>query len=214
MHDTAYAACNAAARVCRYGFVVPDGDAEQQHHDSSDDEAEDEADAAQTEAGAAAQGDAVQAADGDMRDKDGERVAAADDDAAAMEAASRDAAAAQPTGFTLDTTQVIDCHVARPTCLLPKLLLPSVPHFFEFCWDWLEHMRLRIIAQPVVRTLYMHMHSHSVCTVVPSHAALQVKTPVPFLLKHKLREYQHIGLDWLVSLYEKRINGILAGVHL
>jgi hypothetical protein len=37
-----------------------------------------------------------------------------------------------------------------------------------------------------------------------------VKTPVPFLLKHTLREYQHIGLDWLVSLYEKRINGILA----
>jgi E1A-binding protein p400 len=24
-------------------------------------------------------------------------------------------------------------------------------------------------------------------------------TPVPFLLKHTLREYQHIGLDWLVS---------------
>ena len=23
-----------------------------------------------------------------------------------------------------------------------------------------------------------------------------VKTPVPFLLKHTLREYQHIGLDW------------------
>ena len=37
-----------------------------------------------------------------------------------------------------------------------------------------------------------------------------MKTPVPFLLKHTLREYQHIGLDWLVSLYEKRINGILA----
>lgn len=33
---------------------------------------------------------------------------------------------------------------------------------------------------------------------------------MPFLLKHTLREYQHIGLDWLVSLYEKRINGILA----
>jgi SNF2 family DNA or RNA helicase len=39
---------------------------------------------------------------------------------------------------------------------------------------------------------------------------LQVKTPVPFLLKHTLREYQHIGLDWLVSLYTKKINGILA----
>uniref|UniRef100_A0A6V7QY61 DNA helicase n=1 Tax=Ananas comosus var. bracteatus TaxID=296719 RepID=A0A6V7QY61_ANACO len=32
----------------------------------------------------------------------------------------------------------------------------------------------------------------------------------PFLLKHPLREYQHIGLDWLVTMYEKRLNGILA----
>ena len=33
---------------------------------------------------------------------------------------------------------------------------------------------------------------------------------MPFLLKHPLREYQHIGLDWLVTIYKKRINGILA----
>ncbi|CAD7704403.1 unnamed protein product, partial [Ostreobium quekettii] len=38
----------------------------------------------------------------------------------------------------------------------------------------------------------------------------QVRTQVPFLLKHALREYQHIGLDWLVTIYRKRINGILA----
>lgn len=38
----------------------------------------------------------------------------------------------------------------------------------------------------------------------------QVRTKVPFLLKHSLREYQHIGLDWLVTMYEKRLNGILA----
>ena len=37
-----------------------------------------------------------------------------------------------------------------------------------------------------------------------------VKTPVPFLLKHNLREYQHIGLDWMVSLHERKLNGILA----
>jgi len=29
-------------------------------------------------------------------------------------------------------------------------------------------------------------------------------------LKNTLREYQHIGLDWLVSLYHKHLNGILA----
>ena len=30
-------------------------------------------------------------------------------------------------------------------------------------------------------------------------ATTNVKTPVPFLLKHTLREYQHIGLDWYVK---------------
>ena len=39
---------------------------------------------------------------------------------------------------------------------------------------------------------------------------LQVKTKVPFLLRHTLREYQHIGLDWLVAMDERRLNGILA----
>lgn len=40
--------------------------------------------------------------------------------------------------------------------------------------------------------------------------SLQVKTPIPFLLHGTLREYQHIGLDWLVTMYEKKLNGILA----
>lgn len=35
----------------------------------------------------------------------------------------------------------------------------------------------------------------------------KVKTPVPFLLKGQLREYQHVGLDWLVTLYHRRLNG-------
>ncbi|PRQ30525.1 putative DNA helicase chromatin remodeling SNF2 family [Rosa chinensis] len=38
----------------------------------------------------------------------------------------------------------------------------------------------------------------------------KVRTKFPFLLKFPLREYQHIGLDWLVTMYEKRLNGILA----
>jgi len=38
----------------------------------------------------------------------------------------------------------------------------------------------------------------------------EVKTSIPFLLHHTLREYQHIGLDWLVTIYEKQLNGILA----
>ena len=37
-----------------------------------------------------------------------------------------------------------------------------------------------------------------------------VKTKIPFLLRGSLREYQHIGLDWLVTMYDKKLNGILA----
>ncbi|CAF4346248.1 unnamed protein product [Rotaria socialis] len=37
-----------------------------------------------------------------------------------------------------------------------------------------------------------------------------MKTLVPFLLKHPLREYQHVGLDWLVKFYENKFNCILA----
>ena len=37
-----------------------------------------------------------------------------------------------------------------------------------------------------------------------------MKTKVPFLLHGTMREYQHIGLDWLVTMDEKRLNGILA----
>ncbi|XP_047234020.1 helicase SRCAP isoform X3 [Girardinichthys multiradiatus] len=41
-------------------------------------------------------------------------------------------------------------------------------------------------------------------------ATTKVKIPIPFLLHGTLREYQHIGLDWLVTMYEKKLNGILA----
>ncbi|KAM5432957.1 swr1 complex component [Microsporum canis] len=37
-----------------------------------------------------------------------------------------------------------------------------------------------------------------------------IKTPIPHLLRGKLREYQHFGLDWLAGLYASNINGILA----
>ena len=43
-------------------------------------------------------------------------------------------------------------------------------------------------------------------------AARSVHVDRPFLLSASLylREYQHIGLNWLVSLHERRLNGILA----
>ncbi|KRX77731.1 Helicase ssl-1, partial [Trichinella sp. T6] len=37
-----------------------------------------------------------------------------------------------------------------------------------------------------------------------------VNTRIPFLLKFSLREYQHVGLDWLVMLDSRGLNGILA----
>lgn len=41
-------------------------------------------------------------------------------------------------------------------------------------------------------------------------SSTNVVTEVPFLLKHSLREYQHIGLDWLVTMHDRKLNGILA----
>ncbi|XP_029998471.1 E1A-binding protein p400 isoform X2 [Sphaeramia orbicularis] len=36
------------------------------------------------------------------------------------------------------------------------------------------------------------------------------RSPAPFLLHGSLREYQQIGVDWLVNLHKKHLNGILA----
>lgn len=41
-------------------------------------------------------------------------------------------------------------------------------------------------------------------------SSTNVVTPIPILLRHTLREYQHIGLDWLVTMDERKLNGILA----
>ncbi|XP_049823552.1 helicase domino isoform X3 [Aethina tumida] len=41
-------------------------------------------------------------------------------------------------------------------------------------------------------------------------SSTSVSTKVPFLLKYPLREYQHIGLDWLVTMFDRKLNGILA----
>jgi len=38
----------------------------------------------------------------------------------------------------------------------------------------------------------------------------EVKIKQPFLIKGQLREYQLIGLNWMVMLYQRKINGILA----
>ncbi len=47
-------------------------------------------------------------------------------------------------------------------------------------------------------------------TDVPENDMLGRVVQAPFLLKHTMREYQHIGLDWLATIYTRRLNGILA----
>ena len=37
-----------------------------------------------------------------------------------------------------------------------------------------------------------------------------VQNPVPFLLKHSLRDYQHVGFYWLARFYDNKLNCILA----
>nr|XP_020446076.1 LOW QUALITY PROTEIN: E1A-binding protein p400 [Monopterus albus] len=43
-----------------------------------------------------------------------------------------------------------------------------------------------------------------------SRTTSSIRSPAPFLLHGLLREYQQIGVDWLVNLYKKHLNGILA----
>jgi helicase SWR1 len=50
-------------------------------------------------------------------------------------------------------------------------------------------------------------HSSRQATETPQ---ARTRTPVPFLLRGTLREYQHDGLDWLANLYANNTNGILA----
>lgn len=55
-----------------------------------------------------------------------------------------------------------------------------------------------------------HQVSRQVTRSATPPLSIQLKTPVPFLLRGTLREYQHYGLDWLAGLYANNTNGILA----
>jgi SNF2 family DNA or RNA helicase len=63
----------------------------------------------------------------------------------------------------------------------------------------LEELLAREYSQPV--------EQEEAATAAPLH-----QVPIPFLMSKDrvLREYQREGLDWLVSLYHRRLNGILA----
>jgi helicase SWR1 len=55
-----------------------------------------------------------------------------------------------------------------------------------------------------------HQISRQVTQSATPQPGTQLKTPIPFLLRGTLREYQHYGLDWLAGLYANGSNGILA----
>jgi len=56
----------------------------------------------------------------------------------------------------------------------------------------------------------VEMHDAASTGMEVAEKTVEAHTPVPFLLYGQLREYQHIGLDWLASLYDNNTNGILA----
>ena len=59
-------------------------------------------------------------------------------------------------------------------------------------------------------SLELHAESQHPSSTTTPQPSLQLKTPIPSLLRGTLREYQHYGLDWLAGLYANGTNGILA----
>ncbi|KAI8578637.1 hypothetical protein K450DRAFT_245833 [Umbelopsis ramanniana AG] len=64
--------------------------------------------------------------------------------------------------------------------------------------------------QPSQALVQSNPSSTSVQPTGTTLSTTTVSTKVPFLLRGTLREYQHVGLDWMASLYANGLNGILA----
>jgi hypothetical protein len=106
-----------------------------------------------------------------------------------MDAVAAAAFAAQPTGYTLSTTKVSEISWTFPT---------MCPHTAR----WLSASARGVPNHPSAERLGS--------TITTARPYPQVLTKVPFLLKMSMREYQHVGLDWMATMYRKRLNGILA----
>ena len=61
-----------------------------------------------------------------------------------------------------------------------------------------------------VSSVEPHQNSRQVTQSVTPQPSSKARTPIPFLLRGTLREYQHDGLDWLAGQYAANTNGILA----
>jgi helicase SWR1 len=61
-----------------------------------------------------------------------------------------------------------------------------------------------------VTSVEPHQNSRQVTQSATPQPTSKMRTPIPFLLRGTLREYQHDGLDWLAGQYAANTNGILA----
>ena len=61
-----------------------------------------------------------------------------------------------------------------------------------------------------VSSVEPHQNSRQVTQSATPQPTSKTRTPIPFLLRGTLREYQHDGLDWLAGQYAANTNGILA----
>ncbi|KAG2225016.1 hypothetical protein INT45_003216, partial [Circinella minor] len=71
-----------------------------------------------------------------------------------------------------------------------------------------DSQKIKTVTSDVTNSATIHQSA-----IQPTGTTLsttKVDTQIPFLLRGTLREYQHVGLDWLASLYANGLNGILA----
>lgn len=88
----------------------------------------------------------------------------------------------------------LDCDIGQGIFTCAPI---SCPHIFQFHAVPLPCRQLRE---------YQHVRPHP---SIPEFRACPTFRSWNFwsMLCRQLREYQHIGLDWLVTLYQKRLNG-------
>lgn len=121
-----------------------------------------------------------------------------------MTDAAATAQSLQPRGFTLETT---DVSIKPRGSLLSSIASQRLSHVI--CVSSLCSVNNQN-AGAFVKTEWSHPQIFKVTPSAIVFLSIQIKTKVPFLLRGILREYQLIGLDWLVTMHEKHLNGILA----
>ena len=66
----------------------------------------------------------------------------------------------------------------------------------------------------IITAKHLLHHPGKLCSgasaVKPKTVTNAIKPKLPFLLRGQLREYQEVGLQWLVAMEARKLNGILA----